>query len=148
LNGKEGYLLQDAFSVHAKEENATVLQCSGVEVEFIPAGYTAVLQVLEKGVHRTSKHFYREKNINWLTQQQQQNANQPVSLLNVGSKMLGNASLQSALSTLGTVFLYIHSNQNKLIVSYGEPGHKKIASLSWGGGGSPLITLEFNFCLV
>jgi hypothetical protein len=55
LNGREGYLLQDAFSVHAKEENVTVLQCGGVEVEFIPAGYTAVLQVLDKGVHRTFK---------------------------------------------------------------------------------------------
>ena len=74
--------------------------------------------------------------------------NQPVSLLHDGSEMLGNASLQSALSTLGTIFLYIHSNQNKLIVSYGEPGRKKIASPSWGGGGSPFITLEFNFCLV
>jgi hypothetical protein len=70
LNGREGYLLQDASSVHAKEENFTVLQCGGVEVEFIPAGYTAVLQVLDKGVHRTFKHFYHENCINWLTQQQ------------------------------------------------------------------------------
>jgi hypothetical protein len=53
-------------------ENITILQCAGVEVEFIPAGYTAVLQVLDKGVHRTFKHFYHENCINWLTQQQQQ----------------------------------------------------------------------------
>jgi hypothetical protein len=51
--------------------------------------------------------------------------NQPVSSLHIGYKMLGNTSLQSALSTLGTVFLYIHSNKNKLIVSPGEPGHEK-----------------------
>ncbi len=44
LNGREGYLLQDAFSIHAKDENVTVLQHAGVEVEFIPAGYTAVLE--------------------------------------------------------------------------------------------------------
>jgi hypothetical protein len=68
--------------------------------------------------------------------------NQPVNLLHIGYKMLGNASLQSALSTLGTVFLYIHSNQNTLIVSHGELGRKKIASPSWGGGGSPFITLD------
>jgi hypothetical protein len=60
-------LLQDAFSVHAKEEKVTVLKRAGVEVEFIPA-------VLDKGVHRTFKHFYHENCINWLTQQQQQNA--------------------------------------------------------------------------
>jgi hypothetical protein len=44
---ERGYL---PFSVHAKEENVTVLQCAGVEVEFIPAGYTAVLQVMVKRV--------------------------------------------------------------------------------------------------
>jgi hypothetical protein len=116
-------LLQDAYSVHAKEENITILQCTGVEVELIPAGYTAVLQVLDKGVHRTFKHFYRENCINWLTQQQQQN--QPVSLLHIGLVMLGSTSLQSALSTLGTVFFYIRSSQNKLIVSHGGLGCKK-----------------------
>jgi hypothetical protein len=81
LNGREGYLLQDAFSVHAKEENVTVLQCGGVEVEFIPAGYTVVLQVLDKGVHRTFKHFYRENCMNWLTQQQQHQNAKPTCIL-------------------------------------------------------------------
>jgi transposase-like protein len=73
-DGRDAYLIQDSFSVHAKEENVIVLQHGGVEVEFIPAGYTAVLQVLDKGVHRSFKHFYRENCINWLTQQQLPNA--------------------------------------------------------------------------
>jgi len=73
-DGRDAYLIQDSFSVHGKEENVIVLQHGGVEVEFIPAGYTAVLQVLDKGVHRSFKHFYREHCINWLTQQQLPNA--------------------------------------------------------------------------
>jgi len=62
------------WRINAKEENVIVLQHGGVEVEFIPSGYTAVLQVLDKGVHRSFKHFYRENCINWLTQQQLPNA--------------------------------------------------------------------------
>jgi hypothetical protein len=34
---REGCLLEDKFSVHAKEENVMKVQCAGVEVDFIPA---------------------------------------------------------------------------------------------------------------
>ena len=74
MDGRDGYLIQDGFSVHQKEDNVIALQRSGVEVDFIPAGYTAVLQVMDKGVHRTFKHFFRENGINWLTQQELPNA--------------------------------------------------------------------------
>jgi hypothetical protein len=50
LNGRGGYLLQHSFSVHTKEEKAIV------EVDFISAGYTPCLQVLNKGIQRTFKH--------------------------------------------------------------------------------------------
>ncbi len=58
LNGREEYLLQDSFSALAKEENVIKVQRTGVEVDFIPAGYTHWLQVLDNGIHRTFKHFY------------------------------------------------------------------------------------------
>jgi len=74
MDGRDGYLIQDGFSVHQKEDNVIALQRGGVEVEIIPAGYTAVLQVMDKGVHRTFKHFFRENGINWLTQQELPNA--------------------------------------------------------------------------
>jgi hypothetical protein len=70
MDGRDGYLIQDGFSVHQKEDNIIALQRGGVEVDFIPAGYTAVLQVLDKGVHRTFKHFFQENFVNWLTQQE------------------------------------------------------------------------------
>jgi len=71
LHGQKRWLLDSGwFSVHQKEDNVIALQRGRVEVEFIPTGYTAVLQVLDKGVHRTFKHFFRENCVNWLTQQE------------------------------------------------------------------------------
>ena len=71
LNGRYGYLLQDQFSVHMKEENIAATQRAGVEVDFIPAGYTACLQVLDKGVNKPFKQFVRDHSIAWLQQAQQ-----------------------------------------------------------------------------
>jgi len=68
LNGRYGYLLQDQFSVHMKEENIATTQRAGVEVDFIPAGYTAYLQVLDKGVNKPFKQFIRDHSISWLQQ--------------------------------------------------------------------------------
>jgi hypothetical protein len=68
LNGRYGYLLQDQFSVHMKEENIATTQRAGVEVDFIPAGYTACLQVLDKGVNKPFKQFVRDHSIAWLQQ--------------------------------------------------------------------------------
>ena len=66
LNGRYGYLLQDQFSVHMKEENIATTQRAGVEVDFIPVGYTACLQVLDKGVNKPFKQFIRDHSIAWL----------------------------------------------------------------------------------
>jgi hypothetical protein len=68
LNGQYGYLLQDQFSVHMKERNIVTTQRAGVEVDFIPAGYTACLQVLDKGVNKPFKQFIRDHSISWLQQ--------------------------------------------------------------------------------
>jgi hypothetical protein len=66
LNGRYGYLLQDQFSVHLKDENLMAAQRAGVEVDFIPAGYTACLQVLDKGVNKPFKQFIQQQCIAWL----------------------------------------------------------------------------------
>jgi hypothetical protein len=68
LNGRYGYLLQDQFSARMKEENIATTQRAGVEVDFIPAGYTACLQVLDKGVNKPFKQFVRDDSIAWLQQ--------------------------------------------------------------------------------
>ena len=46
-----------------KHNNTFQLQQIGVEVDFIPAGYTPVLQVLDKGVHKPFKQYLREESI-------------------------------------------------------------------------------------
>jgi hypothetical protein len=46
MNDQYGYLLQDQFSVHLKEKNVISAQRTGVEVDFIPEGYTS-FQFLE-----------------------------------------------------------------------------------------------------
>jgi len=51
-----------------KEENIVTTQRAGVEVDFIPAGYTACLQVLDKGVNKPFKQFVRDDSIAWLQQ--------------------------------------------------------------------------------
>jgi len=38
------------------------------EVDFIPVGYTACLQVLDKGVNKPFKQFVRDDSIAWLQQ--------------------------------------------------------------------------------
>jgi hypothetical protein len=58
------YLLQDQFSVHMNaENNAAALQTAGVEVDFILAGYTPTLQVMDKGLHKPFKQYLRELSV-------------------------------------------------------------------------------------
>jgi hypothetical protein len=62
------YLLQDQFSIHLKED---LVNSIGMEVDFIPASYTACLQVMHKGLHKPFKGFLREENVNWLMNHQE-----------------------------------------------------------------------------
>jgi hypothetical protein len=43
--------------------NTFALQQIGIEVNFIPAGYTPVLQLLDKGVHKPFKQYLKEESI-------------------------------------------------------------------------------------
>jgi hypothetical protein len=56
LHNNSLYLLLDQFSVHMQHNNTFQLQQIGIEVDFIPAGYTPVLQVLDKRVYKPLKH--------------------------------------------------------------------------------------------
>jgi hypothetical protein len=57
------YMALDHFSVHMQYNNTTALQQIGIEVEFIPPGYTSVLQVLDKGVLKPVKQYLREESM-------------------------------------------------------------------------------------
>jgi len=63
LHNNSLYLLLDQFSVHMQHINTFALQQIGIEVNFIPAGYTPVLQVLDKGVHKPFKQYLKEESI-------------------------------------------------------------------------------------
>jgi hypothetical protein len=41
------------------------VQRTGVEVDFIPAGYTSCLQVLDKGINKPFKQFIQQPSIAW-----------------------------------------------------------------------------------
>jgi len=66
LHENKVYMALDQFSVHMQHNNTTALQQIGVEVEFIPPGYTSVLQVLDKGVHKPFKQYLREESMTFM----------------------------------------------------------------------------------
>ncbi len=53
------YLLQDQFSVHMNTENIIALLTAGVEVDFILAGCTPILQVMDKSLQNPFKQYLR-----------------------------------------------------------------------------------------
>jgi hypothetical protein len=66
LHNNSLYLLLDQFSVHMQYNNTFTLQQIGIEVDFIPEGYTPVLQVLDKGVHKPFIHDLRKESITFM----------------------------------------------------------------------------------
>ena len=52
--GDSTYLIMDEFSVHRTSDSVQAIQEFGLEVDFIPGGYTGALQVLDKGVNKCS----------------------------------------------------------------------------------------------
>jgi len=60
LHNNNLYLLLDQFLVHMQHNYTFALQQFGIEVDFILAGYTPILQV---GVHKPFKQFLREESI-------------------------------------------------------------------------------------
>ena len=64
-----GYLLQDICTVHCTHENIVALSDAGIQCDYIPAGYTGILQVMDKGVNKPFKQFIRQESLQWLISQ-------------------------------------------------------------------------------
>jgi hypothetical protein len=66
FDGRPDIVLQDNFSVHLNNMAIQSLNDVGVQVEFLPAGYTAVLQPLNKGIIKPFKDYYYKLQNNWI----------------------------------------------------------------------------------
>jgi hypothetical protein len=59
--GKNSYLHMDQFKVHLMNDSVSRIQDCGTEVDFIPAGYTGALQVLDVGLNKPFKDYMRDE---------------------------------------------------------------------------------------
>ena len=65
--GSLQYLLLDHFKVHLMQSTVSAIQDTSTRVDFIPAGYTNVLQVLDVGVNKDFKVHLRAAQDAFLT---------------------------------------------------------------------------------
>ena len=56
----------DEFSVHRMSDSVWAIQGFGMEVDFIPGGYTGALQVLDKGVNKLFNQFVQQEYELWM----------------------------------------------------------------------------------
>ena len=59
--GCPAYLIWDEFSVHLMRKTIHAVQDTGTQVEFVPAGYTGAVQILDKGVNKPFKDFVKKR---------------------------------------------------------------------------------------
>ena len=62
-------LLLDSFKVHLQAEIVAAIQCLGVQVEFIPPGFTGLLQPVDVVFNKAFKAKLRSKYNTWLWSQ-------------------------------------------------------------------------------
>jgi hypothetical protein len=67
-NAEKAFLLVDHFSVHLTSEFVNSANDLGVDVDFVPAGYTCVLQPVDVGVNAPFKKAIRDFNHAWCLQ--------------------------------------------------------------------------------
>ena len=66
--GIEGsYLIMDEFSVHLRSIATETIRSVGTEIDYIPAGYTSKLQVLDVGVNKPFKGYVRREYERFMT---------------------------------------------------------------------------------
>ncbi len=106
LNGQHGYLLQDQFSAHLNDENLIVAHGAGVEAEFIPAGYTACFQVLDKGVKKPFKQFIQQQCLAWLQGAPQGAKPNRLTITNWISNSWNQVSVSTITNTWNSLRLY------------------------------------------
>ncbi len=68
FNQQHGYLLQDSFSIHLHRKSIRALNDITVETDFIPGGFTPVLQVMDKGEFKPFKDYIRKESTTWKIQ--------------------------------------------------------------------------------
>jgi DDE superfamily endonuclease len=64
-DAEQSYLLVDHFAVHTSAAFVKAANDLGTEVDFIPAGYTCVLQPVDVGVNSQFKHYIRDCHQTW-----------------------------------------------------------------------------------
>jgi hypothetical protein len=64
-DAEKSFLLVDHFSVHLNSEFVNSVNNLGCDVDFIPAGYTCVLQPVDVGVNATFKKSIRDYHHSW-----------------------------------------------------------------------------------
>jgi hypothetical protein len=67
-DARKALLLVDHFSVHLSSGFVTSVNDLGVDVDFVPAGYTCVLQPVDVGVNAPFKTAIRDLNHKWCLQ--------------------------------------------------------------------------------
>jgi DDE superfamily endonuclease len=65
VNAPKALLLVDHFSVHLTSDFMIACNDLGVEVEYIPKGYTCVLQPVDVGFNAQLKRVVRDKHHAW-----------------------------------------------------------------------------------
>lgn len=64
-NAEKSFLLVDHFSAHLKSDFVNGVNDLGCDIDFIPAGYTCVLQPVDVGVNATFKKSVRNFHHGW-----------------------------------------------------------------------------------
>ena len=64
-NAPQSFLLIDHYSVHLCNEFVTEVNDLGTDVDYIPKGYTCVLQPVDVGVNAQFKNFIRDQHHAW-----------------------------------------------------------------------------------
>jgi hypothetical protein len=68
-DAEKAFLLVDHFSVHLTSEFVNSANNVGVDVDFVPTGYTCVLQPVNVGVNAPFKTAIRDLNHAWRLEQ-------------------------------------------------------------------------------
>lgn len=69
VGASQSFLLIDHFKVHLCSEFVKAANKLGVDIDYIPAGYTCVLQPVDVGVNAPFKRFMRDHHHNWCTKE-------------------------------------------------------------------------------
>jgi hypothetical protein len=91
--------------VHLKDENLIAVGRAGVEVDFIPAGYTPPCQVLDKGINKPFKQFLGQQSIAWLQGAPQGSKPDRVTITNWISNSWNQVSVDTITNTWNSLRL-------------------------------------------